>query len=139
MVSSSSTEIPILLAKLKNCCESSSGKSKATPYSPDSAPNLGSENLSGTRFSSDSDVKTVVENWLNGQNVISAKPGSTIWSCFQINAEIDLTTFLDPSSYKDLPRTPRILVTFEDWWVLFIRLTSRFYTMVPFEIRIAVR
>ncbi|GBL87417.1 hypothetical protein AVEN_203131-1 [Araneus ventricosus] len=26
-------------------------------------------------FSSESDVKTVVENWLNGQDVISAKPG----------------------------------------------------------------
>ncbi|GBO35155.1 hypothetical protein AVEN_207111-1 [Araneus ventricosus] len=25
------------------------------------------EHLSGTRFSSESDVKTVVENWLNGQ------------------------------------------------------------------------
>ncbi|GBM75208.1 hypothetical protein AVEN_237326-1 [Araneus ventricosus] len=55
-----------LLAILKNCCESSSGKSGATPYSPDSAPNLGSEYLSGTRFSSDSDMKTVAENWLNG-------------------------------------------------------------------------
>ncbi|GBN94005.1 hypothetical protein AVEN_229337-1 [Araneus ventricosus] len=44
-----------MLAKLKNCCESSSGKSGATPppYSPDSAPNLDSKHLSGTtnRFS----------------------------------------------------------------------------------------
>ncbi|GBN90418.1 hypothetical protein AVEN_149212-1 [Araneus ventricosus] len=47
------------------------------PYSPDSAPNLGSKHLSRTRFSSVSDVKTVAENWLNGQDVISAKPGST--------------------------------------------------------------
>ncbi|GBM50029.1 hypothetical protein AVEN_69610-1 [Araneus ventricosus] len=45
------------------------------PYSPDSAPNLGCKRLSGTRFSSERDVKTVVENWLNGQDVISAKPG----------------------------------------------------------------
>ncbi|GBN78904.1 hypothetical protein AVEN_31799-1 [Araneus ventricosus] len=43
-----------------------------TPYSPDTAPNLGSKHLSGTRFSSESDVKIVVENWLNGQDVSSA-------------------------------------------------------------------
>ncbi|GBN39258.1 hypothetical protein AVEN_38941-1 [Araneus ventricosus] len=36
-------------------------------HSPDSAPNLGSKHLSGTRFSSESDVKTVVENWLYKQ------------------------------------------------------------------------
>ncbi|GBN71334.1 hypothetical protein AVEN_190769-1 [Araneus ventricosus] len=45
------------------------------PYSPDSVPNLGSKYLSGTRFSSESDVKTVIENWLNGPDLISAKPG----------------------------------------------------------------
>ncbi|GBO40500.1 hypothetical protein AVEN_84302-1 [Araneus ventricosus] len=57
-----------LLAKFKNCCKSSSGKSGANlPYSPDLAPNLGSKHLTGTRFSSESDVRTVVENWLNGQ------------------------------------------------------------------------
>ncbi|GBN21017.1 hypothetical protein AVEN_145144-1, partial [Araneus ventricosus] len=55
-------------------------------FPPDSAPNLGSKHLSGTRFSSEIDVKTVVENWLNGQDVISAKPGETSWSCVQINA-----------------------------------------------------
>ncbi|GBO34059.1 hypothetical protein AVEN_210888-1 [Araneus ventricosus] len=33
--------------------------------SPDSAPNLGYKHLSGTRFSSNSDVKIVLENWLN--------------------------------------------------------------------------
>ncbi|GBM09763.1 hypothetical protein AVEN_101808-1 [Araneus ventricosus] len=49
-------------------------KSGATPYGPDLAPNLGSKHLSGTRFSSESDVKKVDENWLNGQDVISAKP-----------------------------------------------------------------
>ncbi|GBN04943.1 hypothetical protein AVEN_183213-1, partial [Araneus ventricosus] len=78
MVSSSCMILPTLFANLMNCCESSSGKSGVStppPYSPDSAPNLGSRNLSGTRFSSESDVKTVVENWLNGQDVISAKPG----------------------------------------------------------------
>ncbi|GBN56148.1 hypothetical protein AVEN_215299-1 [Araneus ventricosus] len=37
------------------------------PYSPDLAPNLGSKHLSGTRFSSNSDVKTAPENWLNEQ------------------------------------------------------------------------
>ncbi|GBN47689.1 hypothetical protein AVEN_141411-1 [Araneus ventricosus] len=45
------------------------------PYNPDLIPNLGSKHLSGTRFSSESDVKTIAENWLNGQGVISAKPG----------------------------------------------------------------
>ncbi|GBM27824.1 hypothetical protein AVEN_172714-1, partial [Araneus ventricosus] len=44
------------------------------PYSPDSAPNLGSKHLPRARFSSESDVKTVAKNCLNGQNVISAKP-----------------------------------------------------------------
>ncbi|GBO37670.1 hypothetical protein AVEN_214236-1 [Araneus ventricosus] len=44
-------------------------------HNPDSASNLGSKHLSGTRFSSESDIKTVAENWLNGQDVISAKPG----------------------------------------------------------------
>ncbi|GBN40662.1 hypothetical protein AVEN_73343-1 [Araneus ventricosus] len=60
----------ILLAKLKNCCKSSSGKFGATlnpPYSPDLAPNLSSKHLSGTNFSSNSDVKTAAANWLNGQ------------------------------------------------------------------------
>ncbi|GBM78584.1 hypothetical protein AVEN_105175-1 [Araneus ventricosus] len=66
--------IPIQLAKLKNYCETSIGKYGATPY-PNSAPNLGSKHLSGTRFSSESDVKSVVENWLNGQDVISVKLG----------------------------------------------------------------
>ncbi|GBM72348.1 hypothetical protein AVEN_46524-1 [Araneus ventricosus] len=36
-------------------------------YSLDLAPNLGSKHLSGTRFSSGSDVKTTAENYLNGQ------------------------------------------------------------------------
>ncbi|GBO07738.1 hypothetical protein AVEN_49081-1, partial [Araneus ventricosus] len=57
--------IPILLAELKNCWESSSGTLEAPLYIPDSAPNLGFKHLSGKRFSSNSDVKTVVENWLN--------------------------------------------------------------------------
>ncbi|GBM31991.1 hypothetical protein AVEN_222321-1 [Araneus ventricosus] len=33
-------------------------------YSPDLAPNLDCKHLSGTRFSSDNDVKTASENWL---------------------------------------------------------------------------
>ncbi|GBO19805.1 hypothetical protein AVEN_247369-1 [Araneus ventricosus] len=37
------------------------------PCSPDLTPNLGSKHLSGTRFSSDSEVKTAAENWLKGQ------------------------------------------------------------------------
>ncbi|GBM22560.1 hypothetical protein AVEN_183988-1 [Araneus ventricosus] len=65
--------IAILLTKLKNCCKSLSGKSGDTPYSPDLAPNLGSKHLSGIMFSSESDVKAVAENWLNGQDVTSAK------------------------------------------------------------------
>ncbi|GBL56888.1 hypothetical protein AVEN_168103-1 [Araneus ventricosus] len=46
-----------------------------SPYSPYLAPYMGSKHLSGISFSPDSDVKTVVEKWLNGQNEISAKPG----------------------------------------------------------------
>ncbi|GBN33315.1 hypothetical protein AVEN_69926-1 [Araneus ventricosus] len=41
------------------------------PYRPDLALNLDSKHLSGTKFSSESDVKTAAENWLNGQDVIS--------------------------------------------------------------------
>ncbi|GBM28537.1 hypothetical protein AVEN_70133-1 [Araneus ventricosus] len=37
------------------------------PYSPDLAPNLRSKHLYGTRFPSNSDVKTAAENWLNEQ------------------------------------------------------------------------
>ncbi|GBL82385.1 hypothetical protein AVEN_132364-1 [Araneus ventricosus] len=61
--------IHILLAKLKNCSKSSNGKSRATtsPYSPNLALNLGSKHLSGIRLSSNCDVKTAAENWLNGQ------------------------------------------------------------------------
>ncbi|GBL70519.1 hypothetical protein AVEN_126642-1 [Araneus ventricosus] len=56
-------KISILLAKLKNCFEISSGKSGASPspYSADSAPNLGSKHLPGGRFSSESVAKTVLE------------------------------------------------------------------------------
>ncbi|GBM66275.1 hypothetical protein AVEN_235778-1 [Araneus ventricosus] len=59
----------ILLHEFKNCCKSSSGKSGALPppCSPDSAPNLSSKHLSGIIFSLNSDVKTAVENWQNGQ------------------------------------------------------------------------
>ncbi|GBM44725.1 hypothetical protein AVEN_103190-1 [Araneus ventricosus] len=35
------------------------------PSSPDLAPNLGYNHLSGTRLSSNSDVKTADENWIN--------------------------------------------------------------------------
>ncbi|GBM30865.1 hypothetical protein AVEN_261956-1 [Araneus ventricosus] len=38
-----------------------------TLYCPDLAPNQGSELFSGTTFSSNSDVKTVSENLLNGK------------------------------------------------------------------------
>ncbi|GBN69159.1 hypothetical protein AVEN_235880-1 [Araneus ventricosus] len=38
-----------------------------SPYSPDLTPNLGSKHLSRTRLSSNSDVKTAAENWINGQ------------------------------------------------------------------------
>ncbi|GBO08953.1 hypothetical protein AVEN_85008-1 [Araneus ventricosus] len=51
------------------------GSLEPPPYSPGSAPNLGSKHLSGIRFSSESDVKTDIENWLNGQDAISSKPG----------------------------------------------------------------
>ncbi|GBM79964.1 hypothetical protein AVEN_122554-1 [Araneus ventricosus] len=53
--------------KTHELLKSSSGKSGATtPYSPDLALNMGSKHLSGTRFSSNSNVKTTAENWLNG-------------------------------------------------------------------------
>ncbi|GBM67014.1 hypothetical protein AVEN_128447-1 [Araneus ventricosus] len=61
-------------------------KREVRSYNPDSAPNLGSKHLSGKRFFSENDVKTAAENWLNGQDVISAKPVQTSWSCVQINA-----------------------------------------------------
>ncbi|GBN02537.1 hypothetical protein AVEN_252-1 [Araneus ventricosus] len=38
-----------------------------TPYSPYLALSLRSKHLSRTRFSSNSDVKTAADNWLNGQ------------------------------------------------------------------------
>ncbi|GBM41528.1 hypothetical protein AVEN_32332-1 [Araneus ventricosus] len=59
--------LPILLTKLKNCFKSSSGKFVSPPYSPDLALNLDSKHLSGKRFTSNSDVKTTAENWLNVQ------------------------------------------------------------------------
>ncbi|GBM71351.1 hypothetical protein AVEN_44674-1 [Araneus ventricosus] len=74
-VSSSCMTISLLLGKLKNCCEISIGKPRATSYSPDLAPNLGSKHLSGTRFSSESDVETVVENWLNGTGRVFCQAG----------------------------------------------------------------
>ncbi|GBM92616.1 hypothetical protein AVEN_160941-1 [Araneus ventricosus] len=91
MVPSSCTTIPILLAKLKNGCASSSGEYKHPRFGtqpgfqthsfiqyPEESLNLKvfrltlrEENtrgsLSGTRFSSESDVKTAAENWFNGQ------------------------------------------------------------------------
>ncbi|GBM97820.1 hypothetical protein AVEN_217311-1 [Araneus ventricosus] len=54
---------PILLAKLKNYCKGSSGKSG----SPDLASYLGPKHLYGRSFSSNNDVKTAAENWFNGQ------------------------------------------------------------------------
>ncbi|GBL98472.1 hypothetical protein AVEN_111603-1 [Araneus ventricosus] len=44
------------------------------PYSPDLAPNLCSKYLSGTKLSSNNDVKSAADNWLN-RDVISIKPG----------------------------------------------------------------
>ncbi|GBM93661.1 hypothetical protein AVEN_132445-1 [Araneus ventricosus] len=41
------------------------------------------EHLSGSRFSSENDVKTVAENWLNGQDVISAKPVKQVVPAFR--------------------------------------------------------
>ncbi|GBL94792.1 hypothetical protein AVEN_244769-1 [Araneus ventricosus] len=64
--------IPTLLAKLEFLRKYKWEVWSHSPYSPDSAPNLYSKHLSGTRFFSESDVKTVVENWHKGQDVISA-------------------------------------------------------------------
>ncbi|GBM89175.1 hypothetical protein AVEN_235938-1 [Araneus ventricosus] len=55
--------------KTQRLLQKLSGKSGAIPpYSPDLAPNLGSKHLSGTKFSSNRDVKTAAENWLSGKN-----------------------------------------------------------------------
>ncbi|GBM94144.1 hypothetical protein AVEN_149548-1 [Araneus ventricosus] len=90
MVSSSCTTIPILLAKLRIDAKVQVASLEPPPYIPDLVTNLGSKHLSRIRLSSESDMKTVVENWLNGQDVIFAKPGEASWSCVQINASIDL-------------------------------------------------
>ncbi|GBM49191.1 hypothetical protein AVEN_103804-1 [Araneus ventricosus] len=79
MVSSSYMAILILLAKLKNCCESSSGKSGATHLQTRFGTQSCSKHLSGTRFSSESDVKTVVENWLNRQGRDFCHAGLNEW------------------------------------------------------------
>ncbi|GBM23448.1 hypothetical protein AVEN_181567-1 [Araneus ventricosus] len=65
MVSSSCMTMPILLKKLQNsriAAKVQVGSLETPSYSPNLAPNLGSKHLSGTRFSSDSDAKTAVEN-----------------------------------------------------------------------------
>ncbi|GBN87507.1 hypothetical protein AVEN_265703-1 [Araneus ventricosus] len=51
------------------------GSLEPLPYSPDLAPNLGSKHLSGTRFSSNINVKTGAENWLYGQGRAFTKLG----------------------------------------------------------------
>ncbi|GBM20706.1 hypothetical protein AVEN_105944-1 [Araneus ventricosus] len=75
--------IPTLLANLKNCCKSSSGKSGAIPHTaqiwhpiwfPDTYMEQGC-------------LQTVVSEQLaRTMDVISAKPGETSWSCVQIHA-----------------------------------------------------
>ncbi|GBN13240.1 hypothetical protein AVEN_101712-1 [Araneus ventricosus] len=77
LVPNSYLEQSSLQTVIENSCRELAQFTPLEPpsYSTDSAPNLGSKHLSGTRFSSDSDVKTVAENWLNGQDVISVKPG----------------------------------------------------------------
>ncbi|GBO33377.1 hypothetical protein AVEN_36527-1 [Araneus ventricosus] len=70
MVPSSCMTIPILLAKLKNRCKSSSEKSGANPppsIQPRFCTQSGSKYSSGTRLSSSSDAKTAIKNRLNGQ------------------------------------------------------------------------
>ncbi|GBN38562.1 hypothetical protein AVEN_9047-1 [Araneus ventricosus] len=59
--SNTSRKTPKLLQKFKLEVRSH------PPYNPDSAPNLGSNHLFETRFSSNSDMKTAAEKWLNGQ------------------------------------------------------------------------
>ncbi|GBL75589.1 hypothetical protein AVEN_154919-1 [Araneus ventricosus] len=55
--------------KIQKLLESSSGMSGAISNTNqmDLAPSLGSNHLSGTLLSSNSDVKTSAENWLTGQ------------------------------------------------------------------------
>ncbi|GBO37769.1 hypothetical protein AVEN_213245-1 [Araneus ventricosus] len=72
---------PRTLAKLKNFCKTSGEMSGSSPCSQDLAPSdyfLFSklkEQLSGTRLSSDSDVKTAAKNWLNGQRRVFYQTG----------------------------------------------------------------
>ncbi|GBM29975.1 hypothetical protein AVEN_167449-1 [Araneus ventricosus] len=68
MVSSSCMTIPIMLAKLKNCFKSSSGKSGATPHPAQIWHPIWVQNTYlGQGSLQNSDVKTAAENWLNGQ------------------------------------------------------------------------
>ncbi|GBL96639.1 hypothetical protein AVEN_207802-1 [Araneus ventricosus] len=69
MVPSSCLTVPVLLAKLKNCSESSSGKSGATPLQPRFATQSGFQTLNLEQGSLQTviDVKIAAENWLNGQ------------------------------------------------------------------------
>ncbi|GBM88491.1 hypothetical protein AVEN_269365-1 [Araneus ventricosus] len=54
-------------------------------YSPDLAPNLGSIYLSGTMFSSNSDVKTAAEYWRNEQGSDFYQAELNSYSYVQIN------------------------------------------------------
>ncbi|GBL86847.1 hypothetical protein AVEN_96072-1 [Araneus ventricosus] len=54
--------IPIQLVESRIAVKIQEGSLEPPPYSPDLTPNLGSKYLSGTRLSSNSDVKTAAEN-----------------------------------------------------------------------------
>ncbi|GBN23552.1 hypothetical protein AVEN_212142-1 [Araneus ventricosus] len=69
MVSSCFMTIPIMLAKLKNCCTNLSGKSGATNHIAQMWHLIWVSNtyLEQGSLHSNSDVKTVAKNWRNGQ------------------------------------------------------------------------
>ncbi|GBO19170.1 hypothetical protein AVEN_52109-1 [Araneus ventricosus] len=113
-MSSSCMKIPILLGKLKKVQEGS----LSHPYSLDLAPNLVSKNLSGTRFSSKSDVKTATENWLNGEESDFSQVGLN-----QLVPRSDkcLNRFGDYAEKLSASRPINSL------WILCLSLMSNFY------------
>ncbi|GBO11380.1 hypothetical protein AVEN_66853-1 [Araneus ventricosus] len=86
MVPSSCMTIPILLAKLKSFAKVQMGSlERHAIHSPDLTPNLCSKHLSVKGFSSDSDMRTDAENWLNWQGRDFCQADLNKLSCVQIN------------------------------------------------------
>ncbi|GBM58036.1 hypothetical protein AVEN_170643-1 [Araneus ventricosus] len=79
------------------------------PYSPDLATNLGSKHLSGTRFSSNSDMKTAAENWINSTEELypSLQANKRNRDCLLIGLILALTNesleFFNPIELSAIP------------------------------------